>query len=86
MKLKFYSPLQLALDKPLWREHKIGNEYALINKDGSKDFGWKIAYYPIFEDGKTGKQYSEPRALIERPMLNGTDFRETPLRYIQSLT
>ncbi len=24
----------------------------------------------------------EARALIEKPMLNGTDFREVPLRYL----
>ena len=43
---------------------------------------WKIAYYPIFENGKTGEKYEEPRALIERPMNEGIDFREIPLRYL----
>lgn len=74
--------LQIALDNPLWKEHKIGNLYNLINKGGSIDGGWKIAYYPIFEDGKTGEPYSEPRALIEKPLNDGTDFREMPLRYL----
>jgi hypothetical protein len=47
--------------------------------------GWKIAYYPIFENGKTGEVYNEPRALIERPIPGGTDFREVPLRYLQNV-
>ena len=70
--------LQSALNNELWQQHKIGNTYTM---DGKPDL-WKIAYYPIFEDGATGKIYSEPRALIEKPMLNGTDFREVPLRYL----
>ena len=47
---------------------------------------WKIAYYPLFECGKTGEVYDEPRALIEQPSdwngVKGTDFREVPLRYL----
>lgn len=43
---------------------------------------WKIAYYPLLECGKTGEVYNEPRALIERPIKGGTDFREVPLRYL----
>lgn len=73
---------RLALDNPLWKEHNIGDNYTM---DGKKDL-WSIAYYPIFEDGKTNEKYSEPRALIERPaMFNGElgiDFREVPLRYL----
>lgn len=57
---------------------KIGNTYTM---DGKPDL-WKVAYYPINEDGKTGEKYSEPRALIERPIAGGTDFREVPLRYL----
>lgn len=71
--------LQEALNNKLWLEHKIGDTYTM---DGKPDL-WKIAYYPITEDGASGKEYSEPRALIEKPMLNGTDFREVPLRYLQ---
>lgn len=66
-----------ALNHPIWKAHKIGNVYSM---DGQS--GWKIAYYPIFEDGKTGVKYDEPRALVERPMPKGTDFREVPLRYL----
>lgn len=50
----------------------------------------EIAYYPIFECGKTGKQYDEPRALIESKNkfngIEGTDFREVPLRYLTKIT
>lgn len=74
--------LKEALDNPLWVGHKIGNTYTM---DGKPDL-WKIAYYPIFEDGKTNQPYSEPRALVERPAIfnkeQGTDFREVPLRYL----
>lgn len=67
-----------ALSHPLWVEHQIGDFYTM---DGKPDL-WKIAYYPIFADGQTGKSYKEPRALIEKPMNGGTDFREMPLRYL----
>lgn len=55
--------------------------------DGKPD-KWKIAYYPIFADGKTNEVYDEPRALVEKQILGkfdepiGTDFREVPLRYL----
>lgn len=74
--------LQEALQNGIWQQHKIGDEYFLINKGGGKDAGWKIAYYPIMEDGKTGEVYKEPRALIEKPMKDGIDFREMPLRFL----
>lgn len=76
--------LQQALSNEIWKSHKIGNEYQM---DGKPDV-WKIAYYPIFENGKTGEQYDEPRALIETPIrgkfgeIIGTDYREVPLRYL----
>lgn len=69
--------LNEALADPKWIAHKIGDTYSM---DGKPD--WKIAYYPIFEDGKTGKKYDEPRALVEKPIEGGTDFREVPLRYL----
>lgn len=70
--------LKDALNHPLWLNHKTGDTYTM---DGKSDL-WKIAYYPIFEDGKTNEPYKEPRALIEKPMKGGTDFREVPLRYL----
>ncbi len=70
--------LQLALNNELWKSHKIGDAYTM---DGKPDI-WKVAYYPILEDGKTKEQYEESRALIEKPMKGGTDFREVPLRYL----
>jgi hypothetical protein len=57
--------------------------------DGKPDL-WKIAYYPIFEDGKNGEVYDEPRVLVEKPILGkfdekiGTDFREVPMRYLNN--
>ncbi len=76
--------LQKALSNEIWISHKIVNKYQM---DGKKD-KWKIAYYPIFEDGKTNEVYEEPRALVEKNILGkygekiGTDFREVPLRYL----
>lgn len=72
-----------ALNHPIWLNHKIGNLYTMDGKHG-----WKIAYYPIFEDGKTGEEYAEPRALVEMPAVfkgeKGTDFREVPLRFLKA--
>lgn len=70
--------LQEALADPIWQSHKIGDAYTMDGKPET----WKVAYYPIFEDGKTGKKYNTPRALIERPMPGGIDFREVPLRFL----
>jgi hypothetical protein len=72
--------LNEALNNPIWQNHKIGQLYKM---DAS--YGWKIAYYPIFENGKTGEVYNEPRALIEKSIPGGTDFREVPLRYLQNV-
>jgi hypothetical protein len=72
--------LHQALSNPIWQNHKISQVYKMDGSDG-----WKIAYYPIFENGKTGEVYNEPRALIERPIIGGTDFREVPLRYLQNV-
>lgn len=74
------SRLIQALSNSVWTSHKIGDVYVM---DGVS--GWKIAYYPIFEDGKTNEQYNEPRALVEKPIANGTDFREVPLRYLTKI-
>ena len=69
--------LNIALSHPLWSSHIIGQEYVM-----DKVNGWKIAYYPLFECGKTRDVYDEPRALVERPIKGGNDFREVPLRYL----
>lgn len=70
--------LAQALQNELWQQHVLGATYTM---DGKPD-KWKIACYPIFEDGKNGEVYVEPRALVERPITGGTDFREVPLRYL----
>lgn len=74
-----------ALKNDVWREHNLYDVYTM---DGKPEL-WKIAYYPMFEDSKTGKEFGEPRALVERPFedkktgeIIGTDFREMPLRYL----
>jgi hypothetical protein len=70
-----------ALNNPIWIDHKIGDTYTMDGKDAI----WKIAYYYILEDGKTGEEYNEPRALVECSIPNGTDFREVPLRYLTKI-
>ncbi len=70
--------LSKAIKNPLYKSHKLGDTYTM---DGNPEL-WKIAYYPIFENGKTGEKYKEPRALIEKPIKGGTDFKEMPLRYL----
>lgn len=72
--------LQSALANPLWKSHQIGDVYTMDEKPDH----WQIAYYPIFENGETGEKYIEPRALIEKPMEEGIDFREMPLRYLKN--
>jgi hypothetical protein len=70
-----------ALLNEVWLNHKHGDEYTM---DGKPD-RWKIAYYPLFENGRNGEVYEEPRALAERPMAGGIDFREVPLRYLTKI-
>jgi hypothetical protein len=76
--------LQKALDDPKWKDHEIGDLYVMINRDRSESSGWKIAYYPLFGTYKNEKwiEFNEPRALIERPMKKGTDFREVAFIYL----
>lgn len=71
--------LQEALDHPLWKNHIRGKSTYRMMGDSNI---WKIAYYPLFENNKTKEVYNEPRALVERPITDGTDFREIPLRYL----
>ena len=79
--------LKDALSECIWVEHGIGDTYNMDNKPDK----WKIAYYPIFECGKTNEVYDEPRALVEKPIFGkldekiGTDFREVPLRYLTKI-
>ena len=73
--------LKEALEDPKWKNHKLEDTYTM---DGSPDL-WKIAYYPILVDARTGDEYPEPRALVEKPIPGGTDFREIPLRYLDAV-
>lgn len=70
--------LPAALSDPKWLNHRIGDTYTMDNKSDL----WKIAYYPLFENGKTKEQYVEPRALVEKPIAGGIDLREIPMRYL----
>jgi len=72
---------ELTEEEKFWQDHKIGDEYQM---DGKPD-KWKISYYPILEDGKTNEKYNESRALVEKPIVGGTDFREIPLRYLTKI-
>lgn len=76
--------LQKALNDELWISHKIGDKYSM---DGKPDL-WKIAYYPLNGTYKNGEwiEFYEPRALIEKPIIGGTDFREIPLRYLTRIS
>lgn len=58
--------------------------YYLVNRDGSKTGGWKIAYKYLNGTYKDGKwvDFKEPRVLIEKPIKNGIDFREVPERFL----
>ncbi len=67
-----------ALNHPKWLRHKIGDTYTM---DGKPEL-WKIAYYPIFENGKTGEIYDEPRALVEKVGIRPFWHKEIPLRYL----
>lgn len=79
--------MNMALQNNIWVNHKIGDCYTM---DGKSPV-WKIAYYPILEDGKTNEVYVEPRGLVETPIYGkldekiGTDFREVPLRYLTKI-
>ncbi len=73
------------------RDHRIGNIYSMVNRDGSSSGQWKIVYYPLPgtyegpEGNKVWVGFDEPRALIEQPIKGGTDFREVPLRYLEKI-
>ncbi len=62
------------------KEIELGATYTMDNKPDL----WKIAYYPLTGTYRDGKwmEFNEPRALIEKPIKGGIDFREMPLRYL----
>lgn len=71
--------LHTALNDEVYKAHKIGDVYSMINVGGKKDEGWKIAYYPLFgtykgdNDKKEWTEFAEPRALIEKKLEIGSD-------------
>jgi hypothetical protein len=77
--------LQEALSHETWLSHKLGDLYTMKG-DNDK---WKIAYYPLLGTYKGGKwiEFEEPRALVEKPMLNkGIDLREIPISFLVKTT
>ncbi len=73
------------------KDHKPGSVYSMTNRNGSSSGLWKIVYYPLPGTWEGGKwvDFDEPRALIEQPMIGRpgvTDFREIPLRYLETAT
>jgi hypothetical protein len=84
--------LESALSDPLWQSHQIGNLYHMKNAGKVGDNGWKIAYYPLFgtykgpEGQKQYVEFDEPRALVEKQVAGGFDFREVPLRFLTPMS
>lgn len=76
------SDLIQILKHPVWINHNVGDLYTMDNR---ADEYWKIVYYPILTDNKTKELYEEPRVLIEKPIKDGIDFREVPLRYLTKI-
>jgi hypothetical protein len=74
------SPVQQALQHPLYATHCVADRYLMDGKGC-----WELYYYPIFGCGKTGKVYGEPRALMRSVGEAGADLREVPLRYIERI-
>ena len=52
--------------------------------DGKPD-RWVLIYYPLFECGKSGEKYEEPRALMQNIDKPGFWHKEVPLRYLSLL-
>jgi len=73
--------LKQALEHPIWDSH-VRNK-STYQMDFKKD-NWEIVYYPIFECGKTGSIYDEPRALVRNLNKEGFWSKEVPLRYLKS--
>jgi hypothetical protein len=71
-----------ALLDPVYLSHNPGDRYTMDGKGH-----WTMTYYPFLLDVKTGKEYQEPKALMECPKtfgnVKGIDFREVPLRYLK---
>lgn len=84
--------LAQALSDNKWCDHNIGDRYTMIDVGGREDPSvWKIAYYPLFGTYKGENElkkwvlFEEPRALVEKPITGGIDFREVPLRYLKKI-
>lgn len=68
-----------------FNKHNIGDFYWLQNRNGSVEMYWKLAYsHPLPGTYKKGIwiDYTEPYALIEKPLNEGVDIREVPIRFL----
>ena len=77
--------LKQALNHPFWKQHKIGDYYTLVHRGGYLDSGWRVAYFPLFgtyDNKGEWINFLRPRVLIEKPIVNGIDFREVELQYL----
>jgi hypothetical protein len=70
--------LEDVLNNDLYKNHKPGDIYYM---DGKSD-RWELVYYPLFECGKSGEKYNEPRALMQNIDKKGFWHKEVPLRYL----
>jgi len=73
--------LMEAKRHPVWRAHRRNKSTYYM--DGKPD-RWKLVYYPIFADGRTGEKYDEPRALMQNVDKPGFWHKEVPLRYLKT--
>lgn len=69
--------LQQALATDFWTNHKIGDTYSMVNRDGSSEV-CKVAYYPL-------GNYKDFTALIEINRGSYNDFREVPIRFLTKI-
>lgn len=78
---------QEALEDEKWKNHEVGAEYELINRDGSVIEGWGLTYYPILESYNGQGEFIEydlPRCIIEKYRDDGKlETREVPFKFIR---
>jgi len=74
--------IEKALSNPIWLSHQPNK--SIYTMDGKPD-RWVLIYYPLFECGKSGEKYEEPRALMQNIDKPGFWHKEVPLRYLSLL-
>lgn len=69
-------------------QHQIGDRYSVKHRDGSVQYGWKLAYSNLLPGTyKKGQwiPYTSPVALVELPLHEGSDIREVPIHFISRI-